>query len=584
MLAPHRWKRCWIGGLLAAVCAVLLCWIPQQPIQASGLFPLLNSSPLGNGASVPRSGQEVLNAGSYELAKVRILGVPALTVASPVLRNGDALGAQRRAAVIEGNLRLVYDPNRLCTEAERLSEWMLESLLGGQAKVCTTGPGDGVSMTHDPITVTVEMDAAGNYLLEAQLPDRQRHLPLLTVTRADAEMNGVTVVVLAQRWKTLLERRINHARLALSPERLVRRWRFTLAVELLLFGLVAAVIWLWAWVRRRRCLLQHRRHQGERNRKLELKLQLLHTTTRVLMVLVLFLLVVMVGLGVMAMPGRIPLGIELLLQPSFVILKLGAVTVVGLLLRALSTFLLHQWADNVDVIEQERARRDQRYRSLLKVSHRLIDVGCVVVLAIWVILDIPGVRSASVSILVAGGALIGALAFVFQGLLRDFVAGMLVLLEDRYAIGDWVEVDGVEGEVIDVGLFSTAMRCLDQRVDTLDNSTIRQLRNHTKLRSGSLIKVVISHRQSSIDQAIALIGEEIERLMGDPVWGERLLCQPILRGVRRITPLGTQLEVLLITRSGEHWVTEREFQLRVLRSFEQHGVVLADGLELSALT
>jgi small conductance mechanosensitive channel len=61
-------------------------------------------------------------------------------------------------------------------------------------------------------------------------------------------------------------------------------------------------------------------------------------------------------------------------------------------------------------------------------------------------------------------------------------------------------------------------------------------------------------------------------------------CQPILRGVRRITPLGTQLEVLLITRSGEQWVTEREFQLRVLRSFEQHGVVLADGLELSALT
>jgi len=518
------------------------------------------------------------------LAKVRILGVPALTVASPVLRDGDALGAKRRASVIEGNLRLLYDPNRLCSQSERLSEWMLESLLGQQAKVCTSGPGDGVTLSHDPLRISIQTDAAGNQILEAQLPDRQRQIPLMTVTRADAEINGVGSEELARRWKTLLERRINHARRILTPERLLQRWRLTLVVELLLFGVLAGLIWCWAWIRRRRCLLQHQRQQGVRNRRLELRLHLLHTITRVLMVLVLFLLVVMVGLGVMALPGRVPLGIELLLQPSFAILKVGVVTVLGLLGRALCTFLLHQWADNVDVMEQERARRDQRYRSLLRVSHRLVDVACVLVVGVWIVVDIPGVRSASTSILVAGGALLGALAFVFQSLLRDFVAGMLVLLEDRYAIGDWVEIDGVEGEVIDVGLFSTDMRCLDQRVDTLENSAIRQLRNHTKLRSGSLIKLLISHRQSSIDQAIGLIGDEIERFVADPNWGERLLSQPILRGVRRITPLGTQLEVLLITRAGEQWVTEREFQLRVLRSFEQHGVVMADGLELNALT
>jgi small conductance mechanosensitive channel len=569
--------------LLAAVALVII--LSPFGARANTGFPLIDAGRITEPAATSsRSRSEVMEAGSYELAKVRILGVPALTVASPVLRDGDALGAKRRASVIEGNLRLLYDPNRLCSQSERLSEWMLESLLGQQAKVCTSGPGDGVSLRHDPLTISIQTDAAGNQILEAQLPDRQRQIPLMTVTRADAEINGISSEELARRWTTLLERRINHARRILTPERLLQRWRLTLVVELLLFGVLAGLIWCWAWIRRRRCLLQHQRQQGIRNRRLELHLHLLHTITRVLMVLVLFLLVVMVGLGVMALPGRVPLGIELLLQPSFAILKVGVVTVLGLLGRALCTFLLHQWADNVDVMEQERARRDQRYRSLLRVSHRLVDVACVLVVGVWIVVDIPGVRSASTSILVAGGALLGALAFVFQSLLRDFVAGMLVLLEDRYAIGDWVEIDGVEGEVIDVGLFSTAMRCLDQRVDTLENSAIRQLRNHTKLRSGSLIKLLISHRQSSIDQAIGLIGDEIELFVADPNWGERLLSQPILRGVRRITPLGTQLEVLLITRAGEQWVTEREFQLRVLRSFEQHGVVMADGLELNALT
>jgi len=572
--------------LRAALCALgaALLVLVAQPLTSTAKtgFSLIDTNALGE-TSIPQARSDVLEAGSYELAKVRILGVPALTVASPALRNGDALGAQKRASVIEGNLRLLYDPNHFCAESERLSEWMLESLLGQQATVCTTGPGDGVSMTHDPLTITIETDAAGNQRLEAKLPNRQRNLPLLTVTRADAEINGVSIDALAQRWRRVLERRINHARRILTPERLIQRWRITVGVELLLVGLLAVVIWCWAWVRRSRFGLQLRRQRGERDSALELRLHLLHTITRVLMVLVLFLLVVMVGLGVMAVPGRVPLGIALLLQPSLAILKVGVVTLIGLLGRALCTFLLHQWADNVDVMEQERARRDQRYRNLLRVSHRLVDVSCVLVVGAWILVDIPGVRSASTSVLVASGAVLGALAFVFQSLLRDFVAGLLVLLEDRYAIGDWVEIDGVGGEVIDVGLFSTAIRCLDQRVNTLDNSVIRQLRNHTKLRSGSLVKLVISHRQTSIDQAIGLIAEEIERLVADPVWADRLLSQPILRGVKQITPMGTQLEVLLLTRAGEQWVTEREFQLRVLRSFEQHGVVLADGLELKAL-
>ena len=534
----------------------------------------------------PSKKERTLSVGKYELAKVKILGVPAITVSSSVLNSdGGSPAARQRAAVIEGNLRLLYDPNQLCGQGERLSEWLLDSVLGGETNVCTAGLGPGMAMSNGLVRLEIVSDGKGNQVLEARLPDRKRAFPLLSVTEADAEINGVTTEQLAKRWRMILERRINHARSTLRPQQLAQRWRITFVVELLLLGMIAVSLLAWMALRRKVSRLQRQRFdEGRRVRSLEVRLHLTHTITRVLMVLVLFLLVMMVGLGVMAVPGQVPMALELLLQPSFALIKVGVVTLVGLLGRALSTFLLHQWAANVDVLAQERARRDQRYRSLLRVIHRLIDVSCLLVVGLWVLLDIPGVRSASLSILLAGGALLGALAFVFQGLLRDFVAGMLVLIEDRYAIGDWIEIDGVEGEVVDVGLFSTQIRCLDQRVDTLDNSTIRQLRNHTKLRSGSLVTFVVSHRQSSIDQAIALIREEIDLFVNDSVWNHRLLGEPVLRGVRRITPLGTHLEVLLITQSGGQWLSEREFQLRVLRRFEAEGVVLADGLELTRLT
>ncbi|MBL6801171.1 MAG: mechanosensitive ion channel family protein, partial [Synechococcus sp. BS307-5m-G37] len=386
-----------------------------------------------------------LSVGKYELAKVNILGVPAITVSSSVLNSdGGSPAARQRAAVIEGNLRLLYAPNQLCGQGERLSEWLLDSVLGGMTNVCTAGLGPGMAMSNGLVRLEIVSDGKGNQVLEARLPDRKRAFPLLSVTEADAEINGVTTEQLARRWRTILESRINHARSILRPRQLAQRWRITLVVELLLLGMIAVSLLAWRGLRRRVSRLQRRRFtEGYRVPSLEVHLHLTHTVTRVLMVWILFLLVMMVGLGVMAVPGQIPLALELLLQPSFALIKAGVVTLVGLLLRALSTFLLHQWADNVDVVVQERARRDQRYRSLLRVSHRLIDVSCLLVAGLWVLIDVPGVRTASISILVAGGALLGALAFVFQGLLRDFVAGMLVLIEDRYAIGDWIEIDGV---------------------------------------------------------------------------------------------------------------------------------------------
>ena len=55
-------------------------------------------------------------------------------------------------------------------------------------------------------------------------------------------------------------------------------------------------------------------------------------------------------------------------------------------------------------------------------------MSAILFLLVWILLDIPGVRDTSVSLVLAGGALLGALAFVFQGLLRDFIVGLVILM------------------------------------------------------------------------------------------------------------------------------------------------------------
>ena len=415
-------------------------------------------------SSAQQQDEQALFEGKFELAKVRILGVPAITVASPVqLGDQSGIEASVRARVIEGNLRALYDPNQLCSFGERLSEWMLDSLLQSDAHVCTAGQRYGLDRSGTPLTLEVLRNGNGPYELAARLPGREQPFPLLTVTRADAEINGAR--------------------------------ELALVLELLLLLLFSAMLLLWRRLRQRTSRLHGElRTQGRSDRRSETRLHAEQALSIGVLLLMLYLLVLMIGVLVVAIPGKVPLGIELVLQPSLAVIKFLAVTLATFLLRSLSTFLLSQWAADVDVPQRLQARRQQRYRSLLSTTHRLINVVGIGVVLLWVLLDIPGVRSASVSLLLAGGALLGALAFVFQGLLRDFSAGLVMLLEDRYAIGDWIEVEGIEGEVIEMGLFSTQIRCLDQRMNILDNSSILQMRNHTKLRSGSLVTFVISHR------------------------------------------------------------------------------------------
>ena len=557
MSALARRLHSWLVPLLLS--ALLLPWLSGGWSPAGGTT-LMDLVPLGAPKPSAATGADANTTfeGKFELAKVRIQGIPVISVASPVTIDGrPVIHASSRASVIEGNLRALYDPNQICSFSERVSEWLLDQVLRGDSRVCAAFQRYGLERSGAPNSLEVVRESNGLYQLAARLPGRVNPFPLLTVTKADAEINGARELALAQVWRLLL------------------------VLELLLAGLTAATVFLWNRMRQRiACLQRELREQRRADHRVELRLHVEQALAIAVLLLLICEAVLMLGLGVMAIPGQVPLGIELMLQPSYAVGKFLVVTAVTLLLRALTTFLLSQWALDVDVAQHELARRQQRYRSLVRVCHRLINVLGVLGVGLWILLDIPGVRSTSVSLVLAGGALLGALALVFQGLLRDFTAGLVMLLEDRYAIGDWIEVDDHEGEVIDVGLFSTQVRCLDQRVHILNNALIQQLRNHTKLRSGSLVTLLISHRQQDLETVFEVLSEEIDAFRRDPIWSARLIGEPVLRGVKRSTALGVHMQVLLITRVGEQWATEREFQRRALQALHRRGVQIADGLEL----
>ncbi|QPN70582.1 mechanosensitive ion channel family protein [Synechococcus sp. CBW1108] len=516
--------------------------------------------------------------GSFDVAPVHILGIPVMSVAAPVVsRDAGIPDAQQRATVIEGNLTLLYQPHALCSSGEQISEALLEGLiLGGPAdqRLCSGDPWSVLGRPDD-LTVVVATDDDGQVQLRAQIKGRATPLKLLTVTEADAQLHGMSRGALAQRWRQVLQRRLRHARFTEQAGQISLRLKITLIGELVLAGTSAATLWLWARLRRR---LQRRIDPAEQGSGIvSPRDRWLQWLLRLLFIAVLAQLVVMAGLAVAAVPGQIPLAITVLMQPTAILFKVALLGLLAAALRWLARFVLRQWVSTLAVPLEERARRQQRYLNLRQASHRLIDLGCIALLVVLVLADVPGIRELTLGAWLAGGALLGGLAIAFQGLLRDGVAGLVALLDDHYAVGDVVEVNGVVGEVVDVGLLVTELRTSDQRAVQFANSSPQQLINHTKIRSGAEVLIPLSPQHHQLEQALAVLTERCGSFGEDPLWKGKLLAPPWVRGVKQVTPQAIELSVVLTTRAGQQWEVQRALLRRLVVAFQEQGIALANG-------
>jgi small conductance mechanosensitive channel len=590
VIAPWRAAIPWRQAALAL--AILLAFAPllvQAGPAAIGSPP---SSLPETTAPRPQAAEAIHDSGSFHRAKVRILGIPVLTVASPVVSGSPGPSALQRAQVIEGNLELLYRSQEVCTPSEAIGEQWIEGLLpqrGDAARACDANQ-LGLLGRADQLKVEIAPDSGELPVLHARVPNRELPLPLLSVTDDDARLNGTTPQRLAERWRSLLERRLRLARYLLEPGVLGQRFRVITLVDLALLVLLSAALLLWRRISRRLVLLETAEagptrpagssHAGAWRR--ELVISGLHLLSRGLLGVVVVLVLWLMGVAVLAVPGQIPLGIALLLQPFGVMVKLVIGWLIALLLKIVLMVVLRQWLSNPVLAPEQRARRNQRYRSLLRISQRLVNLLCIVLVALWVLVEIPGIRDLSNNALLASGALLGALALVFQDLLRDAVAGLTVLLEDRYAIGDQISVDGLSGEVIDVGLLSSELRGPDQRLIVIPNSQCKRVENSTKLRSGQELVLTLSHQAADPRRALEVIGAAAAAFAVDPVWRVELLEAPQLLGLRKVSPHGMELALLLITRAGRQGAVHRELLLRLVEALRGAGIPLADGAQIAS--
>ncbi len=186
---------------------------------------------------------------------------------------------------------------------------------------------------------------------------------------------------------------------------------------------------------------------------------------------------------------------------------------------------------------------------------------------------IAGALGLSLGPLIAGAGVVGvALGFGAQGLVRDFLSGIFMLVEDQYGVGDIVDL-GVApiGTVEAVSLRVTRLRDLEGTVWHVPNGQILRVGNSSQIWARALLDVDVAYG-TDLRQAQAVIKQVADELWRDPDTGPEILEEPEMWGVQSLGAAGITLRLVIKTRPGQQWKVTRELRLRLSERFDQEGI------------
>jgi len=172
----------------------------------------------------------------------------------------------------------------------------------------------------------------------------------------------------------------------------------------------------------------------------------------------------------------------------------------------------------------------------------------------------------------AGAGIVG-LAFGFGGqyLIRDVIAGLFIILENQYRIGDVVELGAVSGMVEDISLRRTVLRDLDGTVHYVPHGEVKKASNLSQGFSRVNLDIGVAYG-SDIGRVAAAVDRVGRELAADPRWREDIVQAPQFVRVQDLAGSAVIIKVLGETRPLRQWDVAGEMRRRLLDAFAREGI------------
>jgi small-conductance mechanosensitive channel len=256
-----------------------------------------------------------------------------------------------------------------------------------------------------------------------------------------------------------------------------------------------------------------------------------------------------------------------------ILLTLVAAEVATLLLRRLTNRLVRPAASQARMAQareqQSRAMADQLYRV---VSGFVWAAAILSVLAELGANVLPAVIVIGAAIVAVG---IGARSFV-----ADVLAGLAIVFEDQFAVGETIQVGTTAGKVEQLTLRRTVVRDARGAVVTLGNSEIRGVANVSRDWSAATVDITVG-AEEPLERALQALETASSGLRADPAWSQAIVDGPRVLGVQDYGRSGPTLRVQVRTAPLRQDEVARELRRRIQMEFQRHRIEIttADDLD-----
>ena len=198
-------------------------------------------------------------------------------------------------------------------------------------------------------------------------------------------------------------------------------------------------------------------------------------------------------------------------------------------------------------------------------------VGKILLWTIFLLILLSKVNINIGPILASAGIVGLAVGFGAQELVRDFISGFFILLEDQLRTGDYAIINGTTGLVEHIQLRTITLRDLSGVVHIFQNGKIDTLSNMTKEWSAIVLEIGVAYKEN-IDYVMQVMTEEGREMKNNSEFGEFMLEEVEVLGLNEFGDSAIMIKAMVKTKPMHQWRIKREYLRRLKISFDSKGI------------
>ena len=201
-------------------------------------------------------------------------------------------------------------------------------------------------------------------------------------------------------------------------------------------------------------------------------------------------------------------------------------------------------------------------------------LNTIVVTLIWVTALLMALEQLGIDVVPVLGSvgIVGlAIGFGAQNLVRDFISGFFLIVENQVRIGDVAVVNGTGGLVESINFRTLTLRDLSGVVHVFPNGTITTLSNRTKEWSAYVMDIGVAYKEDT-DQVTTIMKEVGDEMQRDEVYGPKILEPIEIFGVDQFEDSAVVIKARLKTVPIQQWFVGREYRRRLKKAFDAKNI------------